>query len=156
MADRRRADRRCRAEFSAAPADSRGRPPWLIVWEGRLTGFDKPYLVRIVWPRLSPWDTLELQIDAPKVFVIDPPLADRGPAFEARVPHLYRYRESPYLCLFDPVTDEWDGTTMSVADTIIPWTARWLASYEIWRVTGTGRIRAGTLTGGPCDVDQAR
>ena len=106
-----------------------GRPPWLIVWEGPLVGFDREYRVRIVWPRLSPWETLELQIEFPKVFVIEPPLADRGPGLGDRVPHLYRHQEPPYLCLLDPATDEWDES-MSVADTIIPWAARWLASVR--------------------------
>jgi hypothetical protein len=71
----------------------------------------------------------------PKVFVLDPPLEPRGPSFPDRVPHLYRHIAPPYLCLFDPDTDDWDRT-MSVSDTIIPWISRWLASYEIWRVTG--------------------
>jgi hypothetical protein len=63
----------------------------------------------------------------PRVFVTAPTL-ERLP--EADVPH--RHADDS-LCLHLP--DEWDST-MSIADTIVPWAALWLYHYELWHATG--------------------
>lgn len=47
------------------------------------------------------------------------------------LPHVF---SDGTLCLHEP--GEWtDG--MYIADTTVPWTAEWLANYEIWLATGT-------------------
>jgi hypothetical protein len=46
------------------------------------------------------------------------------------LPHTY---SDGTLCLHE--VEEWTSA-MSIADTIVPWTAEWLAHYEIWLITG--------------------
>jgi hypothetical protein len=89
-----------------------------LVWTGSLqpTPLSRSYRVQIAFgPR-----------GQPQVRVLDE-LASR----EGRLlPHVY---SDGTLCLYE--TDEWTAT-MTIADTILPWTAEWLAHYEIWLVTG--------------------
>jgi hypothetical protein len=77
----------------------------------------------------------------PRVVVADPPLR---PDEDGSLPHLYR---DGCLCLHQE--DQWDGS-MSIADTILPWTAEWLAHYELWRRSGLWYgdepVGAGTAT----------
>lgn len=73
---------------------------------------------------LSP--TYHVRIDyaperSPKVFVVSPRLRDLKK---------HRYKDGS-LCLY--YRGEYDNA-MSLADTIIPWTAQWLHCYEIWQV----------------------
>jgi len=49
----------------------------------------------------------------------------------------------PYLCLFDPFNGEWTPSDL-LAETTVPWTARYLYFYEGWLLTGNGRAVAGT------------
>jgi len=46
------------------------------------------------------------------------------------LPHTYI---GDLLCLHE--SDDWTPT-MSIADTIVPWTSEWLVHYEIWLATG--------------------
>jgi hypothetical protein len=46
------------------------------------------------------------------------------------LPHVYR---GGTLCLYE--SGDWNGS-MSLAESIVPWTAEWLANYEIWLATG--------------------
>ena len=46
------------------------------------------------------------------------------------LPHTY---SDGSLCLHE--AQEWTPA-MAIADTIVPWTAEWLAHYELWRVRG--------------------
>jgi hypothetical protein len=46
------------------------------------------------------------------------------------LPHVYR---GGTLCLYEP--GEWNHR-MPLTDSIVPWTAEWLANYEIWLATG--------------------
>jgi hypothetical protein len=62
----------------------------------------------------------------PQVRVLDELASREGRS----LPHVY---SDGTLCLHE--TDEWKAT-MVIADTIVPWTAEWLAHYEIWLVTG--------------------
>ena len=64
--------------------------------------------------------------EPPKVFV-DAPRLD--PGHRERLPHVY---DGDRLCLYTP--GEWQAT-MSIAKTIIPWTAEWLLHYELWKAT---------------------
>jgi hypothetical protein len=63
----------------------------------------------------------------PRVVVVDPPLV---PDKDGRLPHLYREGS---LCLHE--AHEWDES-MFIVDSIIPWTAEWLAHYELWKWSG--------------------
>lgn len=111
--------------------------PWCVIWEGTLMGFDQPYKVQIFWTRWSPWDDMSLSGRVPRVYVMDPPLEDRDETYEGMVPHLYeRASGKPFLCLYDPEEEGWEDNERSIADTIIPWASSWLATYELWRVTG--------------------
>ena len=51
--------------------------------------------------------------------------------------HLYKQDKTGRrpLCVFDPKTDEWNGT-MLIAETFIPWVLTWLNAYEFWQITG--------------------
>lgn len=66
----------------------------------------------------------------PKVTVLEPQL-ELAPG-KKRLPHVFADGKS--LCLHFP--GEWNPT-MLISSTIVPWTAEWLAHYEIWRVTGS-------------------
>jgi hypothetical protein len=89
-----------------------------LVWTGELqpTALSRSYCVQIAYgPR-----------GQPKVRVLE-----NLATYEARsLPHTY---SDGTLCLHQ--SHEWTAT-MSIADTIVPWTAEWLAYYEIWLVTG--------------------
>ncbi len=65
----------------------------------------------------------------PQVNIIKPELAPRN---RMPIPHLFPGKE---LCLFRYKYFEWDSS-MSIADTILPWTSLWLLHYEIWHATG--------------------
>ena len=89
-----------------------------LVWTGSLepTPLSRSYCVQIVFgPR-----------GQPQVRVLDELATREGRS----LPHIY---SNGTLCLHE--TDEW-AATMSIADTIVPWAAEWLAQYEIWLVTG--------------------
>jgi len=78
----------------------------------------------------------------PKVFVINKKLElAEG---KTKLPHAYS-TEKQHLCIYYKKANEW-RSSMSIADTIIPWTSEWLFFYEIWLSTGKwkgGGIHAG-------------
>jgi len=53
--------------------------------------------------------------------------------YDEPIPHIYN---SGDLCLYLPRINEWTPS-MSIAQTIVPWTYKWLYFYEFWQVTGT-------------------
>ena len=61
---------------------------------------------------------------SPKVWVLSPEID--------YAPHRY---SNQALCLYYPKDQSWKPS-MLLATSIVPWTAEWLAFYEIWRVTG--------------------
>jgi len=90
-----------------------------VVWVGTLrpTPLSRTYTVRVTYA----------VGDYPIVFVLDPPLEPRpGEA----LPHTFH---GGSLCLHED--HEW-SPTMHLVDTILPWTAEWLAHYELWKATG--------------------
>lgn len=103
------------------------------VWVGELRPFQRAYMIKVRW---DPTET-----DRPYVSLLDPPLSPRdGGAFE-EIPHLMFDGEEPVrsgLCLFDPEGAEW-ADNMLIADTTIPWTAKWLYYYELWHYDGVWR-----------------
>lgn len=62
----------------------------------------------------------------PRVHVIDPVIPYDIDA------HMYSDKS---LCLYYPKDNPWKHT-MSIADTIIPWTAEWLVYYELYQIDG--------------------
>ena len=115
-----------------------GIEPGTVVWFGDLKGFERPFRVSIEFglPRSG---SSSMCRRFPVVRVLAPQLVLNFDAEEeAPLPHVYfeapNYTLSP-LCLFDPKAGEWD-TSMLIADTTVPWAARWLACYEIWEATG--------------------
>lgn len=71
----------------------------------------------------------------PEVRVLSPVLERLPGNIEGSLPHIYGPTDDPTLCLYDPVTDEWNST-MLIAEKIIPWTIDWLTFYEFWLMTG--------------------
>lgn len=91
-----------------------------IDWDGTITPtpLSRNYRVHITYRTGT----------APEVSVTEPRLRTRqGEA----LPHVYPGEQ---LCLNYPW--EW-RPAMLIARTLLPWTAEWLAHYEIWLVTGT-------------------
>lgn len=70
---------------------------------------------------------------SPKVYVISPKVLAKAEG-KTSLPHVYSQSEQQ-LCLFMPGFGEWEPYKF-IAKTIIPWTAEWLAFYEIWLFTG--------------------
>jgi hypothetical protein len=123
-----------RADFPSLQVNLGEKKPWYIAWRGKIVSFEQEYDISILWPRWSPWDGFDLETHSPRVYVNDPPLAPRADG--EKVPHLYRRSgERPYLCLYDPQERTWTAAR-PVAETIIPWAAQWLRTYELWQVTG--------------------
>lgn len=110
-----------------------------VIWVGELVGIERAYTVSVDYglPNDAVTDPQFRQF--PIVRVQSPQLELQWDAFEeAPLPHVYfsmpNIWASP-LCLFDPAKGEWDHSK-SIALTTIPWTADWLACYEIWLATG--------------------
>lgn len=115
-----------------------GMGPQSLVWFGDLKGLERSFHISVEYGLPRPGDTTMSRF-MPVVRVLRPSLVLNFDAIEeAPLPHVYfegpDIRLSP-LCLFDPQAREWDPT-MLIADTTIPWAARWLACYEVWETTG--------------------
>ena len=84
--------------------------------------------------------------ESPIVKILTPNLTRLPDNEEGQLPHVYPPAEDPSLCLYDPQTNEWDGT-MLLSRTIVPWTLDWLSCYELWLMTGrwTGGGRHPTI-----------
>ena len=121
-----------RSRWPAFSVVRRGRD--LAVWEGRLRPLFQWYTVRVELERHGPsaGDWL------PLVTVTDPLLRRRAEAPREAIPHVYENRDCalrPYLCLYYPPDNEWDGS-LAVAKTVMPWAVDWLVCYEGWLLTG--------------------
>lgn len=94
----------------------------LARWEGRLQPVDAAhyYVISISYRLRLP----------PAVYVLEPALVcnEKGEP----VPHRY---PDGRLCLYYPKYGEWKHS-MAIAETIVPWTSRWLYYYEVWHATG--------------------
>lgn len=114
------------------------RKPRSAIWEGTLDPVKRRYRVRIsLYLPYVIENVTVLQVQ-PRVQVLDP-LLERHPEFEdGPVPHVYLNDEEPslpFLCLFDPYAAEWSLSDL-IAETTVPWTARYLYFYEGWLETG--------------------
>jgi hypothetical protein len=87
-------------------------------WTGSLQPFDTSpnYQIQVIYhvPK------------SPRVWVVNPLLVQNAP-------HLYPQDRS--LCLYFPKDRSWTADDY-LSETIIPWTALWLAFYELWLITG--------------------
>jgi len=92
--------------------------PGRLLWTGVLqpTALARSYRVEIAYrPR-----------QRPEVRILDPLDTREGES----LPHVY---SDGTLCLY--LSGEWNES-MFLVDSIVPWTAEWLANYEIWLATG--------------------
>jgi hypothetical protein len=105
-------------------------PDGTLIWMGPLRLKAQLYAVSITWkPGV---------MSLPYVMVDDPLLQPRPGGTFAEIPHLIYYKEKPEqsgLCLFDPDGREWSASDL-IAATTVPWSAEWLACYELWHLTG--------------------
>lgn len=94
-------------------------------WEfdAKPSTFSKTYRVLLIW---------DFNFAAPKVYILDSELHEVE--LTKRIPHLY-CREKIQLCLFYPDYNEFDRS-MSLCESIIPWTYLWLQYYEEWLYSG--------------------
>lgn len=103
-----------RSAFPNAKAELKRKQ---LVWLGQLepTPLSRKYSVQIKYVEGS----------YPKVYILDQFFTreDKG-----ILPHVY---DDGSICLYE--ADQWN-CSMSIVDTIVPWTAEWLAHYELWRV----------------------
>lgn len=112
---------------------------WIAVWQGELRPFARTYCVQVRYSWSHAIGDMEYKAPwFPEVSLVAPQLITVHPKNSEAVPHIYLNSRSPAasnLCMFDPATEEW-SRDMSIADTTLPWTIDWLASYEGWLATG--------------------
>lgn len=106
-------------------------------WQGRIQPVQQYYTVRIAYRVPLAIEAFTLLSIQPRAQVLDPVL-ERHPDYEdGPIPHVYVNRDEPrlpYLCLFDPYAREWTPGDL-LAETTLPWTARYLFFYEGWLAT---------------------
>lgn len=106
-------------------------------WEGWIEPVKRRYKIRISYRvpyAIEAFSLLQIQ---PRVQVLDPLLERHSDYEQGPIPHVYFNRDQPdlpHLCLFDPYRAEWTPTDL-LADTTLPWTARYLFFYEGWLAT---------------------
>ncbi len=110
---------------------------WGAYWVGTVFSFDTPYRIHVWYQTGGSRGEIEYRTLRPQVYVVDPPLRRRTTKTDEPIPHIFPYtgRRGPRLCLYFSQFGEWDFS-MPIADTIIPWTSKWLCYYEIWHTTG--------------------
>ncbi len=108
------------------------------MWSGPLRPLFQTFWIQILYRAPSVIEAVSLRDSQPRVKIITPQLRPRRNDPEGLLPHVY-YGGSDiadvFLCMFDPESNEW-SPNMSLAETTVPWTIDWLASYEGWRATG--------------------
>lgn len=109
---------RMRRDF---PGFKYSRNSQIPTWLGCLqpTETSPTYTVRIVYRFAGRRST------SPRAWV-------QSPSISADAPH--RYQDGS-LCLYYPPDRSWTPYQF-MSETIVPWTALWLAFYEVWLVTG--------------------
>jgi hypothetical protein len=107
-------------------------------WRGILRPLLQPFAIQIAYRAPLVIEAFSVRTLQPRVRIISPLLRPRRNDREGQLPHVYYIGDGPLdvvLCMFDPEADEW-SPCMSLADTTIPWTVDWIASYEGWRAAG--------------------
>jgi hypothetical protein len=105
----------------------------LVRWTGKMRGFQKWYLIAVIWEAEGQ--------ERPYVILIDPALRPRESGKFEEIPHLMFNSKDPELsglCLFDPEGREWSNKLL-IADTTMRWVAEWLMYYELWHFDGVWR-----------------
>lgn len=121
------------AEFALTARDGHR-----ATWRGQLRPYFQTFAVEIAYRAPAVIELLDNRIMQPRVRILSPPLRIRKGDPEGQLPHVYYTGPRSLdvvLCMFDPESDEW-STAMSLAETTVPWTIDWIASYEGWRATG--------------------
>ncbi len=111
---------------------------WIGIWEGPLTPICQTYRIRIVYFSRRLFDGWTLANPRISIIVVDPPIGPDPRGIGQPPQHVYRLGyppEFPRLCIYDPQADEW-SPDQYIADTIIPWTLKWLLFHEDWVATG--------------------
>lgn len=112
---------------------------WGCAWRGTLQPVAQPYEVLVTYFPGLLTSQLSYLYQPPRVYLLSPAPERRPSQPNIRIPHLYRHptpEQPAQLCLYYPSSGEWKWWDW-IGETIIPWTAEWLAFYEIWRITGT-------------------
>ncbi|HIP11149.1 MAG TPA: hypothetical protein EYG73_00385 [Arcobacter sp.] len=81
--------------------------------------FSRIYKVLLIW---------DFTKTAPRVYILNDEI--HNIAKEKNIPHLYS-QEKIQLCLYYPSYNEF-SRSMSLCETIVPWTFWWLSYYEEW------------------------
>ena len=108
------------------------------IWGGPLRPLFQTFIIRISYRAPSVIELLDNRRLQPLVRVLSPALRPRSRSMEGQLPHVYYVGPDPLdviLCMFDPDSDEW-SPMLKIAETTVPWTIDWIASYEGWRATG--------------------
>ena len=103
------------------PEFSYSRSKNIPTWRGLLQPLkgSKEYFVKVIYKYSG------RRSNAPKAWVLNPKLQNNP---------THRYSDGS-LCLYYPPDRSWDPNYF-ISETIIPWTALWLAFYEVWLETG--------------------
>jgi len=114
---------------------------WAAIWTGELRPIRRPYTIQVSYVRRYWIGELEAEYGyIPCVRLLAPELVPRHPDTGAWAEHLYWYPPQPTrsrLCLYDPAARPRQWTRQDfIAERVIPWSAEWLACYEIWLATG--------------------
>lgn len=116
---------------------------WMGIWEGELTPIAQTYKVRIRYLPRRFLDNFVFGHPYVTVKILDPFIAPDVRGTGERTPHIYSLGyapELPAICAWDPKEDEWTPEQF-IADTIVPWTIKWLLFYEDWLDTGVWQGR---------------
>jgi hypothetical protein len=106
-------------------------------WEGLIKPADREYRLRIVYEVPHAPENFSAVRCQPRVQVLEPLLEAHKDFEEGPIPHVYNNKANPalpFLCLFDPYKAEWTPADL-LADTTVPWAARYLYFYEGWLLT---------------------
>lgn len=114
---------------------------WAATWTGELRPIRRPYTIQVSYVRRHWIGKLEAEFGyIPCVRLLAPELVTVHPDTGRWAEHLYWDLHRPArsrFCLYDPAARPHQWTREHfIADRIIPWSAEWLACYEIWLATG--------------------
>ena len=94
-------------------------------WEfdAKPSDFSRVYKVLLIW---------DFTQNAPKVYILNEEVLEVSKI--KNIPHIYD-KEKVQLCLYHPSYQEF-SSSMSLCETIIPWTNLWISYYEEWLYSG--------------------
>ncbi|MFK5977219.1 MAG: hypothetical protein QM493_12025 [Sulfurovum sp.] len=94
-------------------------------WEfyAKPSSFSKVYKILVIW---------DFTKNSPNVYILNEEVHKISKV--KNIPHLYS-KEKVQLCLYYPSYQEF-SSSMSLCETIIPWTYLWISYYEEWLYSG--------------------